>query len=94
MPLPFVPVAVDPLATLLAALGLQAEVLRTVAARAGLLAGALDWHSAGAHGFDDQVVALSGALRAAADRLDTLPQLTAQPAAARNSFAAPGPRGP
>jgi hypothetical protein len=92
MPRPVAPVADHPLATLLAGLGAQADVLRAVATRAGLLAGALAWRSAGARGFDDQVAALSGALRAAADRLDTLPELAVRPAPSR--FPAGAPRWP
>lgn len=97
MPLPPEPVAGDPLATLatlLAGLGTRADALRTAATRAGLLAGALDWRSAGAHRFDDQVAVLAGTLRAAADRLDTLPQLTARPVPGRSWFAAHGTGGP
>jgi hypothetical protein len=95
MPLPVAPVADHPLATLLAGLGAQADVLRAVATRAGLLAGALEWRSAGAHGFDDQVAALVGGLRAAADRLDTLPQLAAGAAPSRFPGGAPHwPGGP
>lgn len=59
-----------PPAPLTAGLGARAEVLRSVATRAALLAGALHWRSPGAYAFDDQVAALVEALRNAADQLD------------------------